>query len=175
VQLDPLSLPINQNLGDVYDFMNRDADALEQYRRTLSIDPRFASTHDSLVGFFATRRKYEEAFAEMKEATIDSDDAEMQRLSSELLNTLATRGSQAALKLWIVRSIEASKREYFPPTHIAFIYFLLGDKEDGFLWLERAYEERDDYLTWMKVERSLLPYRSDPRYADLLRRMGLPQ
>jgi serine/threonine protein kinase len=150
MQLDPLSLPINQNLGDVYDFMNRDADALEQYRKTLNIDPKFAATHDDLVGFYATRRKYEEAFSEMKEAAIDLNDAEMRNISTELLNTFHTGGSRAALNLWIERVTATSKREYFPPTHIADIYFLLGDQ-------------------------TLIPYRSDPRYADLLRRMGLPQ
>ena len=111
----------------------------------------------------------------MKEAAIDLNDAEMQNISTELLNTFHTGGSRAALNLWIERVTATSKREYFPSTHIADIYFLLGDKDHGFLWLERAYQERDDYLAWIKVDQTLLPYRSDPRYANLLRRMGLPQ
>jgi hypothetical protein len=52
---------------------------------------------------------------------------------------------------------------------------LTGDKENGFRLLEKACDERDDYVTYIKVDPVLRPYRSDPRYADLLRRMGLPQ
>jgi hypothetical protein len=61
------------------------------------------------------------------------------------------------------------------PETIATVYAGLGDRDKAFEWLEKAYQERSPRLTWLKVEPMLDSIRSDPRYADLLRRMGLPQ
>jgi hypothetical protein len=68
-----------------------------------------------------------------------------------------------------------SKRSYVPPYNIAVIYAGLGDKNQAFAWLERAYNERSFYLTWIKVDPHLDSLRSDPRFADLMRRVGLPR
>jgi hypothetical protein len=69
--------------------------------------------------------------------------------------------------------IEASM--YIPPSIIAGTYFAAEEKGRGFGWLERAYHERDDNLEFIKVDPTFAPFRSDPRFADLMRRMGLPQ
>src|SRR5262249_46391913 len=78
VQLDPLSLPINQNLGDVYSVLNY-ADALQQYRKTLAIDANYAPTHTQLMLLYASHAKYEEAFSEMKESEFGLNEAERQK------------------------------------------------------------------------------------------------
>jgi len=62
-----------------------------------------------------------------------------------------------------------------PPYNVAIIYVGLGDKDQVFAWLERAYADRSFYLTWLKYDPQLDSLRSDPRFADLLRRVGLPQ
>jgi hypothetical protein len=71
------------------------------------------------------------------------------------------------------KRIQAST--YIPPSGIASIYFAAGERERGFGWLERAYNERDDSLEGIRIDPILAPFRSDPRYADLLRRIGLQQ
>ncbi len=68
---------------------------------------------------------------------------------------------------------DLSKQEYVSAYDIAVIYLGLGEKDQAFAWLERAYEERCPTLEFLKVEPSLDPLRSDPRFADLLRRMNL--
>ena len=68
---------------------------------------------------------------------------------------------------------ELSKSVYVPPYNIAIVYAGLGDKEQAFAWLERAFEERSGYLTWFTTDPQLDNLRSDPRFADLLRRVGL--
>jgi hypothetical protein len=70
--------------------------------------------------------------------------------------------------------VRASTRKYIAPAAIARMYFAADDKESGFLWLERAYKEHDGNLELIEHEPFIAPYRSDPRYADLLRRIGLP-
>jgi len=67
----------------------------------------------------------------------------------------------------------AAERRYISPYSIAVIYLGLGDKEQAFAWLNRAYQERDNWLNYLKVEPRLDPLRSDTRFANLLRRVRL--
>ena len=69
---------------------------------------------------------------------------------------------------------QRSKHSYFTPYFIATIYTGLGEKKQAFGWLEKAYQERSAFLTWLKVDPNLDSLRPDPRFADLLRRVGLP-
>ena len=71
--------------------------------------------------------------------------------------------------------LELNKTRYVTPAALVNVYIGLGDKEQAFVWLEKAYEERSNYLAWLKVFPILDPIRSDPRFADLVRRVGLPQ
>jgi hypothetical protein len=68
---------------------------------------------------------------------------------------------------------EMSKQRYIPPQNIALIHVGLGEKDQVFEWLEKAYEERDVHLTYLKVDPQWDDLRTDPRFADLLRRIGL--
>ena len=70
---------------------------------------------------------------------------------------------------------QLSNRRYVPPSGMATVYVGLGEKDQAFEWLEKAYEERDRWLVFLKVDASLDPLRSDPRFQDLLRRMNLPE
>lgn len=72
------------------------------------------------------------------------------------------------------RDLERSNREYVSPCDIAEDYALLGDKAQAFRYLDKAYADRDAGLVWIKAQRDFDTLHSDPRYADLLRRMGLP-
>jgi len=71
-------------------------------------------------------------------------------------------------------SAVAGKR-YVPPTYFGMLYAGMGDKDQAFIWFEKAFAERADGLTWLGVEPMLDGIRSDPRYHNLLRRIGLPQ
>ncbi len=65
--------------------------------------------------------------------------------------------------------------KYFSPVQAALLYRELGNDEKTFEWLEKAYERRQLTVPWIRVNPSLDPLRSDPRYADLLRRIGFPE
>ena len=69
---------------------------------------------------------------------------------------------------------ERAKRSYVSPVGIAIIYVGLGEKEQAFSWLEKAYEDRSTWLIFLKVEPRFDPLRSDPRFQSLLRRMNFP-
>jgi len=68
-----------------------------------------------------------------------------------------------------------SQKEYVPADSIAHVYVGLGETDQAFAWLERAYGERSFGMAWLKVEPSWDSLRSDPRFTDLMRRVGLPQ
>jgi hypothetical protein len=68
-----------------------------------------------------------------------------------------------------------SQKEYVSPYEIAMNYALMGDRDHAFAWLEKGYEERSGRMEYLKTDVFLEPFHSDPRYIDLLKRMGLPQ
>jgi hypothetical protein len=70
---------------------------------------------------------------------------------------------------------EISKKQYISPIAFAGIYVLLGEKDQAFEWLEKGYQERSTRLEFLKAEPKFDPLRDDPRFKDLLRRVGLPQ
>jgi serine/threonine protein kinase/tetratricopeptide (TPR) repeat protein len=171
--LDPLSLIISadvalQALGPagLYD------QEMEQCRKTLEMDPSFPLAHACLSDSYKNKRMYKEAVAEMLKA-IDLSGGSVVWVSA-LAQTYALAGRRdEAIK--ILNELKArSKQEYVSPNLFAYIYAGLGDKDQAFAWLEKAYEERSDLVGGLKVGRQLDPLRSDPRFQDLLRRMNLP-
>jgi hypothetical protein len=84
-------------------------------------------------------------------------------------------GYREAIQVNIRALIERSKREYVSPYYIAIWYALISENDNTFKWLNKAYEVHDDNVPLLRVEPGLRSIRSDPRCADLLRRMGLPQ
>jgi len=69
---------------------------------------------------------------------------------------------------------ELSKRIYVPPYNFAIIYAGLGNKDEAFAYLNRAYDERSYYLTWLKVDSQLDNLRDDPRFKELVKKVGFP-
>ena len=68
---------------------------------------------------------------------------------------------------------EIAKHRYMPPAYRARVYAGLGEKDEAFVWLGKAYKERSDWLVYLRSDSRLDPLRSDPRFTDLLRRMNL--
>jgi tetratricopeptide (TPR) repeat protein len=84
-------------------------------------------------------------------------------------------GYTGVLKSWLEGLQEVSKRGYVSPYNIGQIYAQLGDKTQALAWLEKAYNERDSKLTYLKVEPAFDGIRSDPQFQRLLQRLAMPQ
>jgi len=170
LQLDPLSLPISSSLGWALYSARRYDEAIEQCKKTLEVDPTFARTHLYLGEIYVQKRMYDEAIAEF-------------RMAEELSGELWARTELAHAYAASDRKDEAQKildefkgrpeRSNFSPYQMAIIYAGLGEKDRAFERLERAYEERNHGLVELKVEPMLDGLRSDPRFTDLLQRIGL--
>ena len=87
----------------------------------------------------------------------------------------AASGKRAEARRLLDVLKEMSIRQYVAPKHVALAYAGLGEKDEMFAWLEKAYEDRDISLTFIKVEPRWDEYRIEPRFADLMRRVGFEQ
>jgi TolB-like protein/DNA-binding winged helix-turn-helix (wHTH) protein len=172
--LDPLSLIISADLAmealgpaGLYD------QEMDQCRKTLEMDASFPLAHACLSDSYKHKRMYEEAATEMRKA-IDLSGGSVVWVSA-LAQIYALAGKRNEAMKILIELYSRSKQEYVSPDLFADIYASLGDNDQAFAWVEKAYEERSNLVGGLKVGRQLDPLRSDPRYQDLLRRMNFPK
>jgi tetratricopeptide (TPR) repeat protein len=171
-ELDPLSSILNENIGWQYYLAREYEKAIEQYRKTLDLDPNFAEAHYSLGLSLERLGRYEESVAELQKAVSLSGGNE--RYLGALGHAFAVAGRQRAALRVLEQLQKLAEKTYVRPYDIALIHMGLGQKDQGFAWLEKAYEEGPDTLRWLKVDPEFDPLRSDPRFRDLLRRLHFP-
>jgi TolB-like protein/DNA-binding winged helix-turn-helix (wHTH) protein len=168
--LDPLSLIINNSLGDRLYYARQYDDAFAHLRRTVEMDPEFAETHGSLGHVYLQRKMTDEAVAEFKRERELSGS----RLALASLGQAYARSGRAGAARRVIAELESQLPSGLAsPDYIAGIYMSLGDKEAALRWLERAYEARSDLLVFVRVDPIWDDLRADPRFQDLLRRIGL--
>ncbi len=171
-QLDPLSLIINAVSGRILLYAGREDLAIEQLRKTLEIDPNFAHAHQFLGYAYVRKGMFGEAIAEFQRAITLSPN--FTQYQAGLGHAYARAGKSAEARKLLSELKELSKRRYVSWCDFAAIYAGLGEKDQAFACLERAYAQRDARLVELKVDARLDPLRADPRFNDLLRRIGLP-
>ncbi len=170
--LDPLSPSINTTLAQKFIYTRQYDAAIEHLRKTLELDPNFAVAHSWLAWAYLEKGMKKEAIEEQQKAvTLSGGNTE---ILASLYYALAVTGRQNEARKGLEKLKQLSKRTYVSPHVMAVIYTGLGDKEQAFAWLEREYEEHDRELLSLKMMPFFDPLRSDPRYQDLVRRIGLP-
>jgi TolB-like protein/Tfp pilus assembly protein PilF len=170
-QLDPISPEQGIYLGQVLLFVHRYDEATDVLRRTVELDQSFWLSHEFLGRALEQKGQLPAAIAEFQRA-IQLEPAAAESRST-LGHAYAVAGKRAeALKI-IDELTALSKTTYVPPYNIAVVYAGLGDKDEAFAWLERAFQDRSSYLTWLTTDPELDNLKSDPRYEDLKQRVGL--
>ena len=169
--LDPLDVGMNFHLGWYYHFTYQNDQAAAQLKRVLEMNPKFADAHAMLGLIYEQRGQYQEAIAEFKTGR------EMGGLDERghLGHAYALSGHQGEAEKLLNELREESKQKYVSQYNIAIVYAGMGDKEQTFAWLEKAIADRDSNITQIKVEPAFDGLHSDPRFAELLRRIGLPE
>ncbi len=169
LELDPLSLPLNAHLAWHYLYARQYDQAIGQCRRTIEMDPNYPQAHDFLGETYEQKGSYEEAIAEFQKAINLSGDSS--HIKAELGHAYAVAGKGGeALK--IIDELKGPSKDAYP-YDVATIYVGLGQKDQAFDWLQKAYEERSDWLRYLKVDPRLDPLRSDHRFPELVRKVGL--
>lgn len=172
LRLDPLSVAANNHLGYHYLVTGQFDLAIEQEHKALQIDPSYHQAIYFLGEAYRHRGTPQEALVQYEKAmTLSGIDPDWVR---SLRKAYQAEGWRGYFRKSLDRDLERSNREYVSPCDIAEDYALLGDDAQAFRYLDKGYANRDARLVWIKAERDFDALHSDPRYADLLRRMGLP-
>ncbi len=174
-ELDPLSLIINFELGLAY-YYARDYDkAIVQLQKTLDLDQNFPPAHNFLPAAYEQKGMFDEAIAEFKKAIPLTGGSEWTLSKAGLGHVYAVTGKRREARKQLEELKQLSEREYVPGNSIALIYAGLGEKDQAFVWLEKAYEQHAFQMQWIKIEPRWDSVRSDPRFENLMGRINLPQ
>jgi len=169
-ELDPLF--VRYSLGLYFTYTRQYDRAIEEYRQLFEMEPE-APVHYLLRLAFQERGMFDDAFREaQKEFAFKKYSAEE---IEEINREYAASGYKGLLSAELKLEKERSKRAFIDSVELARLCALLGQKNEAFGWLAKAYEAREDGLIWLKVDPRYDNLRSDPRFSALLEQVGLQQ
>jgi TolB-like protein/DNA-binding winged helix-turn-helix (wHTH) protein/Tfp pilus assembly protein PilF len=171
-ELDPLSLVINTDIGFEAYYSGHYDEAIQQLRTVIAANPNFPLAHLWLGRTYQQKRMYEEAVTEYKQAGSVLRDWPVTMAAIGNIYGLSHQRREALKILGELK--ELSKQKYVTSYGVALVYAGLGENDQAFAWLNKGYAERTHWLVWLKLDPRWDSLRSDPRFQDLLRRMGLP-
>ena len=172
-ELDPVSLEKVGGIGDLFYFQRSYDKAIEQYEKALEMDPNSGYAHWALGNVYLHKGMHEQAIVEFKKSIPLSGDSPDEPASLAYAYAISGKGREARNILNELQ--QRSKHSYVSPTLLGFIHEGLGEKDRAFAYLDQAYRERDFLLIFLKVDPMFDGLRSDPRFSDLMARVGLPQ
>jgi TolB-like protein/DNA-binding winged helix-turn-helix (wHTH) protein/Tfp pilus assembly protein PilF len=164
LQLDPLSALVENDLGWAYYFAHRTDEAIAQEAKTLEIDPYFPLAH---IGLGVAYEQKEDLSAAAEEYRKAND-------LGHLASVQARRGYTSEAKAIRKELAKRARQEYVDPLSMTILCIGMGDEQAGINWLQAAYQNRSAKLIWLKVDPTYDRLRSNPRFLDLQRAMGLP-
>ena len=169
-KLDPGSLMINWSVGTAL-LVGRDyAAAAKQLQHTLEMEPNFLPAQQMLGTVYQRMERYDEAIEIYRRLHDHDGRTAINAGKLGLLYALAGRRAEALEELRILE--ELAEERYIPPLAFAEIHAGLGDKDEAFTWLDRAIKERDCHVVFLRSSPTFDELRADPRFQDLLRRIG---
>lgn len=169
-ELEPLSFTASSHLGWIYYLSGRNDEAIEQCKKILKLEPNSFPARRYLGLAYEGKGMYPQAIEEFQKGVKISGSPLMLAL---LGHAYAASGKTAEARQVLADLHELETRRYVSPYTIAAVHTGLGDKDQAFKWLERAYEERDVWLMNLKVDPVFARLRSDKRFQDILTRSGL--
>ena len=173
-ELEPLSLIINFNVALTFYFSRNYDQAIDQFQKTLELDANFPPPHTYLPAAYEQKGMFEEAIAGFQRAITVTKGADKILAMASLGHVYAVSGRKTEARKMLAELQRLSEHSYVPAHDVALVYAGLGEKGKAFAWLDKAYEEHSFNLSHLKVEPRFDSLRSDPHFADLLRRIGLP-
>jgi eukaryotic-like serine/threonine-protein kinase len=169
-ELDPLNLRTSALEGAFLINAERADEALVRLRQTLELDPNYWFAQSYAASAYIEKGMLDEAVAEARKARESSDVAT--RPTSFLGYALAKAGRRAEARAELDALLKLIQHRYVSPYNIAMIYLGLGERDETFVWLERGYRQREPRMIFLKTEPKWNSLHEDPRFQDLLRRIG---
>jgi TolB-like protein/Tfp pilus assembly protein PilF len=168
-QFDPNSSIYSSSIAWALYIAGRFDEAEAELKQALKRDPNYARAYSNLSEIYMEKGKFDEALEALQKAKSLSADGLTETMTAHLY---AVSGRKAeALKMAANLESKVQKKE-LPPFLLAEVYAGLNDRDKAFYWLDRAVEERSNWLVFSKVSRRLKPLHNDPRFIDLLKRIG---
>jgi TolB-like protein/tetratricopeptide (TPR) repeat protein len=168
-ELDPLALVTDALEGQFLIHAGRTDEALDKLRKTMELEPNFWMPHFFAASAYIEKGMYAEAITE------SNKERELLGVNTIPFGAyaLAKSGKQAEARAVLEELLKLSATKYVPPYNIALIYNALEERGNALTWLEKAYEQRDPKMTFLKVEPKWNNLRNEPRFIDLMKRMKL--
>ncbi len=171
LELDPLSPLTNEELADAQLSARQYDAAIEQYQKTLELYPNQAAPRDSLGWAYVYQGMYDKGMEEIRKSiALYGEDPS---LSPEIAFIYGITGRKGEARKILNRLLSAAKTVPIAAHHFALIYVGLGEKSEAFAWLERAFEEHSPMMAWLEVDPRFDGLRQEPRFQNLIRRVGL--
>ncbi|HEY6264249.1 MAG TPA: protein kinase [Candidatus Acidoferrum sp.] len=170
-ELDPRSLIIQANVGWCYYAAHRYDEAIEQLKKFTESEPNFWLVHSILGQVYLSKGNLPDAIHELELAA--SLSPHTMRNMALLGDAYALAGRRAEARKLLDELISISKQRYVAPAYMAIPCIGLGQKDQAFDWLEKAYDDRSDWMVLLQTDPVFDPIRSDPRFQNLLRKVGV--
>lgn len=172
LQIDPLSLPVNATSAWRFYAAHHADQALTLLRKNLDLDPRFALAHWELARIYEEQGKFSDEIAELKQGLDDSQNDPVLRASLARAYALSGDTEDAGKNLNALRRL--SRHQYVSPYFFAWVEEALHDRTQTFANLEKAYDERSNWLVYLNIDPRFSSLHADPRFSSLIARMSKP-
>ena len=170
LEADPVDPLLNTAMAQIFYWARRYDEAIDQYRKAMELDPNYFQTYLMMGQVHLKTGAYDEAIGELEKAIELGGGSQV---IATLADAYALSGQTGEARKTLAGLTDRSSQTYAPPFDVALAYVGLGDYDQAFAWLEKAYDERARAMLSLKVNPLLDPLRSDPRFGALIRRMRI--
>ncbi|MGB6680298.1 MAG: protein kinase, partial [Candidatus Bathyarchaeia archaeon] len=172
LELDPLSLVYNRDLGMIYYYARQYDQAITALKRAIEMEPSFIHTHGLLGLVYLEKSMFEEALSELQSEITISGGSES-TAEAWIGIAYARMGEKNKAEEILENLLKLSEKAFVTPYFIAILNFHLKEIDQGFKWLAKTYEENDSWLNFINVDPGVDSVRPDPRFKELLKKMNL--
>ena len=175
LELDPLSPIVNFEFGQSLYWLRDYPAAIEQFHKAMELDPNLPPIYVYLPAAYQMAGRYDDAISAYQRMPSASGSNEFSLAKGGLASAYAITGRKQEARVLLSDLLDTEQKQFVAGPSIAIAYIGLGDKDQAFAWLEKGFQQRAFTMQWLKVDPRWDPLRSDPRFGDLIRRMGLPR